>query len=125
REDAGQRIRIDVRELLRSAPLEEGQCSFLVGRGCVYTQSGADMIGDHASVASIRQWRTKRPHLKIGLRLEQANFPGAGGVDCRASESEEVLAVRIGTGLVAIAQISGPACERAERSHPGFVRQLL
>ena len=120
REEAGQRVGVELGELGRADPLEEGLRLLGVrGRG-VHPDRDVDVVGDVAGVALVRHRGREGAHLEgVGdLRPERRDLPRAGRVDRGAAEGEEVLAVGVGLRLEAVAEVVLPLGDRARTARP-------
>ena len=124
RDEARQRVAVELGELGRADPLDEGLGGLLVRARGIDAHADIDMVGDVALVAGVLHRRLEGAHLERGVLAERRDLPAAGRVDRGAAEREQVLAVGVGLGLEAVAEIGLPARDHLERLDIGGVGQL-
>ena len=83
------------------------------------------MVRDIALVALGFDRGFEGAHFKIDQTVEARNFPATSRINRGAAKGEQVLAVRIGLRLIAVAKVGRPFGQRRIGGNPGFIAQLL
>ena len=117
-EEARQRVGVDGGEFRRGDPGQEGLGRIGIRALGVEADADVGVVGDVAGVAGLLHRRREGAHLELRLRVEAGDLPRAGRIDGGAAEREQVLAVRIGLRLEAVAEIGLPLGERRDRARP-------
>ena len=122
-EEAGQRVGIELGELGRGQPLQEGHGRLLVLAGRVHAHPDVGVIGKEAAIALLRHGRAH--HAKVHLAGEGGDLPGTRHVEGGLARGEQLVGRGIVAALATFAEVGTPARQLLEHLDVGRVVKAL